>query len=122
MMERLGADAFDGLRLRREGRWVVCFAADWCPFCRAFLPQLARHRFPAGTGVAMADLTDEEDPRWTTFEVEVVPTLALFENGDLVGRWDGRLGQGLGALELRALSERLGEAPAHSPPGGASTL
>ncbi|MGA8541925.1 MAG: thioredoxin family protein [Thermoplasmata archaeon] len=107
-MDRIGAEAFDGIQLRRSGNWAVAFLADWCPFCRAFLPQFEAL---AGTGpfqLAVADLTDYDTPLWERFEVDVVPTIVVFRGGKPSFRRDGRLGQGLGEADLKALRADLG--------------
>lgn len=103
-MERIGPDAFDGERLRRPGTWVIGFLADWCPFCRAFRPKLEALA-TAGHAVALADLTDEENPLWERFGVEVVPTVIVFRDGATVFRRDGRLGRGLGETDLEAIEQ-----------------
>ncbi len=104
-MERIGPDAFDGGRLKRPGTWIVGFLADWCPFCRSFLPHLDALRSLDGPGVLLADVTDEGSPLWETFGIDVVPTVIVFRDGAPVYRRDGRLGRGLGAEDLRAIRE-----------------
>jgi thioredoxin 1 len=106
-MERIGPDAFDGDRLRRPGTWVVGFLADWCPFCRSFAPRLEGLGDRASLHVAMADLTDEENPLWERFNVEVVPTVVVFRDGTVSFRRDGRLGRGLGPADLQAIRAAL---------------
>ncbi len=106
-MERLGADAFDGDRLRRSGTWAIAFLADWCGFCQAFAPKFEAL---AGSGpfeIAIADVTDEDNPLWERFNVEVVPTLLGFRDGPTIFRRDGRLGSGLAASDLSALRDAL---------------
>lgn len=106
-METFPPSAFDGQRLKRDGRWAVSFTADWCPFCADFRPRFEAFRPPAGVHLGIGDLTDLENPLWERFEVEVVPTLAVFTDGRLSWRRDGRLGKGLGAEDLRALDAAL---------------
>ena len=106
-MERVGADAFDAGRLKRPGTWIVGFLADWCPFCRSFLPHLDSLRSPEGLGVLLADVTDEESPLWEAFGIDVVPTVVVFRDGAPVYRRDGRLGRGLGPEDLRAIRASL---------------
>lgn len=76
--ELLPPDAFEGLGLRRDGTWVVAFLADWCPFCRSFLPRL--DAMDGGTifHTGIVDLTDDESPLWDEFDIEVVPALIVF--------------------------------------------
>jgi thioredoxin 1 len=94
-VERLSEDAFDGDRLRRAGRYLVCFTASWCPFCRAFEPRFSARGSRLGAMGAFADVDDEESPLWERFHLDVIPTLVAFEDGATVGRIDGVLGRGL---------------------------
>ena len=43
----------------------------------------------------IADITDVDSKLWDSFDINVVPTMAVFRNGALVKRWNGILGQGL---------------------------
>jgi len=99
-MERIEASAFSGLKLRRPGRLIIAFAADWCPFCQEFLPRLEARARELGAPIALADLTDLGSPLWERFEVEVVPTLVGFEEGTARWRIDGHLGVGLTESDL----------------------
>jgi thioredoxin 1 len=98
-LERLGPEVFDGQRLRRTGTWAVAFFADWCPFCREFLPSFVALK-GSGFGVAVADLTDPGNPLWERFEIEVVPSIIVFRDGTPVFRADGRFMEGLGPKDL----------------------
>ncbi|HTW55558.1 MAG TPA: thioredoxin family protein [Thermoplasmata archaeon] len=105
-LETVGADAFDGRRLRREGVWAVAFAADWCPFCRAFLPRFAalRARHPQ---LLVGDVTSEESPLWDRFGIEVVPTVIVFVDGQPHDRFDGMGGVGLTQEAVDAIAAAL---------------
>ncbi|MGD1099594.1 MAG: thioredoxin family protein [Thermoplasmata archaeon] len=94
-MEKLKATAFRKDRLLREGTWVVAFLADWCPFCRRFLPPFSALSGEKGFRTAIGDVTSEESPLWEDFQIEVVPTLVVFREGRPVFRADGVLGSGL---------------------------
>ena len=92
---KLGPSDFEGKYLKKSGTVAVLFAAEWCPFCRRFSPifesALAGKRMP----MALADLTDLANPLWETFDIQVVPTVMVFKDGELIHRMDGVLGQGL---------------------------
>jgi len=103
-VERVGAAAFDGDRLRRSGTWIVGFLADWCGFCRAFVPDLEYLATATDLGVLLADVTDEASPLWDEFGIDVVPTVLVFRDGVAVFRRDGRLGQGLASADVRAVA------------------
>lgn len=102
-MDRLSASDFDGQRLRREGDWGICFSADRCPFCRAFLKHFEPLEHSQGFHAAIGDLTDTDSPLWELFSIDVVPTLVAFRNGESIRRWDGVLGSGLRPEDVDAL-------------------
>ncbi len=109
MIERVGTETFDDVRLRRGGTVVVGFLADWCPFCTSFLPELEALA-GAGTNVLLADVSDEESPLWDRFRIAIVPTLLVFHEGAETYRRDGVGGVGLGRRDteaVRAEVERL---------------
>ena len=109
-IERVGPGEFDGVRLKRPGRWAVAFLADWCPFCRAFEPQFAALD-GAGARLLVADMTDLESPLWDAFRVEVVPTVVVFEDGAAGFREDGVAGVGILAPGVAKIRAALGAAP-----------
>lgn len=110
-MEQLTPADFDGVQLRRPRRYAVCFHATWCGFCRRFLPAFRERDGRLGGRLAEADISDEENPLWGRFGIEVVPALRGFEDGTLAWAVDSPLGVGLDARALATLEERLGPAP-----------
>ncbi len=105
-LPRVGPEAFDGRRLLRPGVWAVAFLADWCPYCRRFAPEFAGRAGP-GLQLAVADLTDEASPLWERFDVEVVPSVIVFRNGETALRIDGRPMEGLHAEDLQRVDRVL---------------
>jgi thioredoxin 1 len=106
-METLPTDAFRGTELLRPGRWIVAFVADWCPFCRRFLPEFSALEADKRLQLALGDVTDFESPLWDDFQIDVIPTLVVFRDGHPEFRVDGVLGVGVprGGLEkARAVS------------------
>jgi thioredoxin 1 len=106
-MERLGADAFEGEKLHRKGTWAVAFLADWCPFCRSFAPEFEALNGTGAFEIGTVNLSDEENPLWERFAIEVVPTVIAYRDGTAVFRRDGRLGRGLSESDMTALKDAL---------------
>jgi len=92
---KLGPSDFLGKHLKKNGTLAVLFAAEWCPFCRRFSPIFNSALIEKGLPGAQADLSDLENPLWEAFDIEVVPTVMVFKNGELIYRKDGVLGRGL---------------------------
>jgi thioredoxin-like negative regulator of GroEL len=92
---KLGSADFDGKRLKKTGTLAVLFAAEWCPFCRRFSPIFESALRAENVSGALADLSEFENPLWETFDIQVVPTVMVFKDGELVYRKDAVLGQGL---------------------------
>jgi thioredoxin 1 len=92
---KLGPSDFNGKCLKKSGTVAVLFAAEWCPFCRRFSPIFESALAGKGMLTALADLSDLGNPLWETFDIQVVPTVVVFKDGELIHRMDGVLGQGL---------------------------
>lgn len=82
---------------------MVLFHSSWCPFCRRFKPVFDSVAADQGAWEPLEVLLEEdENPLWNRFEIEVVPTVLFFREGQVVKRLDGRPGVGLREPELRA--------------------
>ncbi len=101
-MLSLKADDFSGTKLLDSRNVLAVFYASWCPFCRTFLTifesAMMKKTNPQG---ALVDISDEDNPLWETFEVDIVPTLVGFRDGLAIVRKDGVAGAGLGMPELK---------------------
>ena len=93
------------MRLRDPTAYAVLFSADWCGYCRRFLPEFEAAEGTLPFVFAVADLTDLNNPWWETFEIEVVPTILGFRGGELVFRIDGVRSVGLGARDFQRLAQ-----------------
>lgn len=109
MIDRVGRADFDAERLRRDGDVAVAFLAYWCPYCRAFAPEFEALDDHAPFRVAVADISDESDPRWEQFRIEIVPSIVAFRAGREIGRRDGVPGYGLDEKDLQELRGIFGE-------------
>ena len=79
------------------GTVAVLFTAEWCPFCQRFKSLFDSALDQNGLMKAIADMSDLENPLWELFDVGVVPTVVVFNDGEPVLRKDGVLGRGLPA-------------------------
>lgn len=75
-----------------SGPVPVMFSATWCGFCARFGPQFRARAEKTSAPFAVVDISDESDPLWDTFDIEVVPTVIVFENGKPKARVGGVLG------------------------------
>jgi hypothetical protein len=104
-MEVLGSADFDGERIRRPGRYVVTFGAEWCPWTRRFVPKfLARTKGMHATP-AIADITEMTNPLWDTFRIKITPTIVCFIDGSAVYRANGHRLIGIRERELQSVVE-----------------
>jgi thioredoxin 1 len=75
---------------------VALFYASWCPFCRNFLPVFKRYaEISDGAVYIKVRIDEDENPLWETYGFEAVPSLILFEGGQVSRRLDCTLGRGL---------------------------
>ena len=91
----LAVSDFEGTQLKKSGVNPVLFAASWCPFCAMFRPSFESALRKRGIEYDIVDLSDLENPLWESFEIDVVPTVILFNDGVPVMRRDGLSGRGL---------------------------
>ncbi len=83
-------------------RAVVLVHATWCPYCRAYRPVFEKATQGSDLEVIEAVVDDEENPIWSDYQVDIVPTVLFFEDGKVTRRLDGRPGVGLTKDELVA--------------------
>jgi hypothetical protein len=103
-LEVLRTKDFEGARLRRDGRWGVCFGATWCRPTRSFARKFAARNGRIPVRLAMADITSMDDPLWDSFRIKISPTMVVFQEGVPVGRFDGRPVLGLREKDLDRLA------------------
>ena len=95
LIEVRDPDQFEAAVLGAREPTVVMFGATWCPFCRRFKAEFEKLAGSRPWRFAAVYLDEDSNPLWDDFALEVVPTLALFRNGELVDRLDGVLGYGI---------------------------
>jgi len=121
-LEVLRANDFEATHLKRDGTYAVCFGATWCRPTRGFVPKFVARNGRLPAKLAIADITDWNDPLWDSFHIRITPTMMVFRDGTPVGRFDGRRFIGLRDSDLDRLTNFLGNqggslpAPSVSPP------
>ena len=104
LIPKIDQDDFDFDRLIKYcGKSVVIFSADWCPYCVSFFRNW--NEYSEVPDVFIADITDVESKLWEVFNINVVPTMAVFENGSMKKRWEGQLQRGLTVDQIESVNE-----------------
>ena len=102
-LPRLYDSDFDNLDIKEhKDKSIVFFSADWCPYCISFFNNW--NEYSKIDDVFIADITDVESKLWDDFNIEVVPTMVIFENGILTKRWDGQLQRGLTIDQIESVN------------------
>ena len=99
--------AFQETVVESDEPTVVMFWATWCPFCRRFKQEFERLASAHPWRFAAVYLDDEDNPLWDDYAVDVVPTLALFQDGKVVDRLNGVLGYGISRKMVDEFVRRL---------------
>ena len=110
MLDVKDAKAFKAEILEPKEPTVALFWATWCPFGRRYKPEFDKLAAKWPWRFASVYLDDESNPLWDDYSVEVVPTLALFRDGQLVDRQDGVLGYGIDRKATDAFVARVTKA------------
>lgn len=97
------------VKVLRSGKpFVVLFTTTWCPFCRRFEPVYEAYAARSRLDFAAVYLDELENPLWNEYHIDVVPTIAFFNEGDILKRIDGVLGVGLSENDLSRFLNSLG--------------
>jgi thioredoxin 1 len=94
-------------QIRNSKSVLALFYASWCPFCRSFLPLFAKNASKSNfCTVLYVKIDDYDNPLWEEYSIEAVPTVILFEEGEVCRRLDGRLGYGISEREFKRWIEQ----------------
>ncbi len=84
------------IHLKAKTHVLALFYSSWCPFCRSFLSIFDKHaKNPGDTLFVKVKIDEDENPLWSSYSLEAVPSLILFEKEKVVKRLDCELGVGL---------------------------
>ena len=87
--------------LKSKLKVFVLFYASWCPFSQRFLPIFAK--YAESSRPCLRVVTDDKVALCEKYSVDFVPTVLLFEKGNVIKRLDAEPGAGLDADDLRRL-------------------
>jgi thiol-disulfide isomerase/thioredoxin len=90
--------------LKSKDKAVVLFYASWCPFSQKFLPIFEKYsQNKAETCLRIK--TDDKASLCDKYSIDVVPTVLVFEKGNVKKRLDGTPGVGLKEKQLEDLAK-----------------
>ncbi len=84
--------------LLANDRMIAMVYATWCPFCRKVLPVFEKWALKEKGRLLL--VADDEDRVADVYDIDIFPTLILFEKGRVVKRLDGSPGVGLGEKQI----------------------
>jgi thioredoxin 1 len=81
---------FESEVLKASGPVVVDFWAEWCGPCRMIAPALEEIAGSLGEKVKIVKLNVDENPQTAAkYNIQSIPTLMIFKNGDMSSRQIG---------------------------------
>jgi thioredoxin 1 len=81
---------FESEVLKAAGPVVVDFWAEWCGPCRMIAPALEEIAGSLGEKVKIVKLNVDENPQTAAkYNIQSIPTLMIFKNGDMSSRQIG---------------------------------
>ena len=85
--------------MKSKNKVVALFYASWCPFSQRFLPTFEKYSKGRPEN-CLRIVTDDKPSLCEKYEVDVVPTVLMFEKGKVTKRLDGAAGIGLSEKQL----------------------
>jgi thioredoxin-like negative regulator of GroEL len=98
-------------QLQKSHKSLALFYSSWCPYCLRFVPFFNTKVEEAGfESIIHVLLEDNDNILWDDYGIAAVPTVILFENGQVCDRLDGRLGVGLNEKQFSEWLQKLKQA------------
>ncbi len=107
-METLNEKTFEKNIAVEGDNYIVLFYADWCVFCRGFIPIFETYETKVGGfKLVKANISDEGSELWDKFNVMAVPTIIAFRDGKAISRLDARLNAGINEKDFKDFISKL---------------
>ena len=92
-------------RLSSNPNSLILFYADWCHYCRRFIPIFDEALKKANPNILVGGikLNDDDNPLWDRYDINAVPTLIAFSNNSIKFRRDAKMGIGLTKSDLDSI-------------------
>jgi thioredoxin 1 len=88
--------------LTKNKRVLALFYATWCYYCSRFVPVFDNATAGLKASAVIHVIVDDYDsPLWDDYSIGAVPTVILFEDGEVRSRLDGRFGSGLSETQFK---------------------
>lgn len=91
MVDPIPEGRFEQEVLQADGPVVVLFSADWCGPCIRFKPIFHERAGQVDVPFKIADISEDSNPLWDEWGIRQVPTVAIFEGGELKHKVGGFL-------------------------------
>ena len=105
-MEHVLPEEFGSKVLNDDKKTLVLFYADWCPYCANFKPTFEEiNTYNIQKKVALVN--EDENPLWDRFNIQAVPTMIAFQNGNILARRDAKKGIGLTRKDMESIVKEL---------------
>ena len=83
----LSKDIFEEKILKNKELAVVDFWAPWCTYCRRIEPAYEKIGSEYGDKLLIAKVNIDEEPELAErYQVEIIPTIMVFKNGEPAGQ------------------------------------
>ena len=105
-MEHVLPEEFDSKVMENSTKTLVLFYADWCPYCSNFRPTFEEINSENIQKKAVL-LNEDENTLWDRFNIQAVPTMIAFQNGNIMTRRDAKKGIGLTRKDMESMVKEL---------------